>query len=141
MLELLFNGVFELKIDIHEIITLLENMGVKDISCDDALLGFIMRETINQIKSHCNISAIPKNAKETVISIIIGKYLKSLKSVGKLELNALDFDAVPKSVSLGDTKVEFTGSDTTDEKRLDLLIDSWISSGLSSLNHFRKMVW
>jgi hypothetical protein len=133
--------VFELKFDIHEIITLLENMGVKDISCDDALLGFIMHETINQIKSHCNISAIPKNAKETVISIIIGKYLKSLKSVGKLELNALDFDAVPKSVSLGDTKVEFTGNDTTDEKRLDLLIDSWISSGLSSLNHFRKMAW
>lgn len=133
--------MFELKIDIHEIITLLENMGVKDISCDDALLGFIMHETINQVKSHCNISAIPKNAKETVISIIIGKYLKSLKSVGKLELNELDFDAAPKSVSLGDTKVEFTGNDTTDEKRLDLLIDSWISSGLSSLNHFRKMVW
>lgn len=130
-----------MKIDIHEIITLLENMGVKDISCDDALLGFIMHETINQVKSHCNISAIPKNAKETVISIIIGKYLKSLKSVGKLELNELDFDAAPKSVSLGDTKVEFTGNDTTDEKRLDLLIDSWISSGLSSLNHFRKMVW
>lgn len=130
-----------MKIDIHEIITLLENMGVKNISCDDALLGFIMHETINQVKSHCNISAIPKNAKETVISIIIGKYLKSLKSVGKLELNELDFDAAPKSVSLGDTKVEFTGNDITDEKRLDLLIESWISSGLSSLNHFRKMVW
>ncbi len=130
-----------MKIDIHEIITLLENMGVKNISCDDALLGFIMHETINQVKSHCNISAIPKNAKEIVISIIIGKYLKSLKSVGKLELNELDFDAAPKSVSLGDTKVEFTGNDITNEKRLDLLIDSWISSGLSSLNHFRKMVW
>lgn len=130
-----------MRIEIHEIITLLENMGVKDISCDDALLGFIMHETINQVKSHCNISTIPKNAKETVISIIIGKYLKSLKAVGKLELSDLDFDAVPKSVSLGDTKVEFTGNDTTDEERLESLLDSWVSSGLSSLNHFRKMAW
>ena len=130
-----------MKIDIHEIITLLENMGVKNISCDDALLGFIMHETINQVKSHCNISAIPKNAKEIVISIIIGKYLKSLKSVGKLELNELDFDAAPKSVSLGDTKVEFTGNEITQEKRLDFPIDSWLSSGLSSINDFRKLVW
>lgn len=130
-----------MKIDMHEIISLLENMGVKDVSCDDVLLSFIKDETVNQVKSHCNISVIPKQAKETVVLMIIGKYLKSLKAVGKLELSGLDFDAVPKSVSLGDTKVEFTGNDITDERKLDSLIDSWISSGLSSLNHFRKIAW
>lgn len=130
-----------MKIDTHEIVSLLENMGIKDVSCDDVLLGFIKDETVNQVKSHCNISVIPKKAKEIVIKMIIGKYLKSLKSVGKLELSNLDFEAVPKSVSLGDTKVEFTGDDETDEQKLDTLIDSWITNGLNSLNHFRRMAW
>lgn len=133
--------MLDLKIDTHEIVSLLENIGVKDVSCDDVLLSFIKDETVNQVKSHCNISTIPKQAKETVILMIIGKYLKSLKAVGKLELSDLNFDAIPKSVSLGDTKVEFTGNDTTDEKRLDSLIDSWIVNGLNSLNHFRKIAW
>lgn len=130
-----------MKIDTHEIISLLENMGIKDVSCDDVLLSFIKDETVNQVKLHCNISVIPKQAKETVVLMIMGKYLKSLKAVGKLELSDLDFDAVPKSVSLGDTKVEFTGNGVTDERKLDSLIDSWISGGLSSLNHFRKIAW
>ncbi|MBZ0830797.1 hypothetical protein O0885_18590, partial [Clostridioides difficile] len=91
---------------------------------DKWLIDFVREKIENIIKLDCNISEIPKELHNIEIDMIAGEFLFTKKNMGQLDIESINFEAVEKSISEGDTKVDFaigSGSQTP-EQRFDSLV-------------------
>ncbi|MFF1063092.1 hypothetical protein ACFYIC_19130, partial [Clostridioides difficile] len=82
---------------------------------DKWLIDFIREKIENIIKLDCNISEIPKELHNIEVDMIVGEFLFTKKNMGQLDIESINFEAVEKSISEGDTKVDFaigSGSQT-----------------------------
>ncbi|MFL8713226.1 hypothetical protein Q3304_20955, partial [Clostridioides sp. GD02377] len=74
---------------------------------DKWLIGFVKEKIENIIKLDCNINEIPKELKNIEIDMIVGEILFTKKNMGQLDIESLNFEVVEKSISEGDTKIDF----------------------------------
>lgn len=101
---------------------------------------FAMQKVENHIKNSCNVTSIPDGLKSEAVDMVCGEYLNTKKQTGKLELDDLDLSVAIKSISEGDTSVEFdTGS--SDEKRFNQLLNYLLTKGESDFVCYRKLKW
>ncbi|MCJ0188296.1 hypothetical protein J0W86_21135, partial [Clostridioides difficile] len=92
---------------------------------DKWLIDFVREKIENIIKLDCNIGEIPKELHNIEVDMIVGEFLFTKKNMGQLDIESLNFEAVEKSISEGDTKVDFaigSGSQTP-EQRFDTLVN------------------
>ncbi|HFQ7707451.1 TPA: hypothetical protein ACHS7H_003943 [Clostridioides difficile] len=109
---------------IDEIEKRLESFGYILKDGDKWLIGFVREKIENIIKLDCNIGEIPKELHNIEVDMIVGEFLFTKKNMGQLDIESLNFEAVEKSISEGDTKVDFaigSGSQTP-EQRFDSLV-------------------
>ncbi|MCW0602320.1 hypothetical protein OKR38_12320 [Clostridioides difficile] len=107
---------------------------------DKWLIGFVKEKIENIIKLDCNINEIPKELKNIEVDMIVGEFLFTKKNMGQLNIENLNFEAVEKSISEGDTKVDFAISKTP-EQRFDTLIAYLTTSGKNKILTFRCLRW
>ncbi|MCC0658340.1 hypothetical protein IC175_17430 [Clostridioides sp. ES-S-0123-01] len=110
---------------------------------DKWLIGFVKEKIENIIKLDCNINEIPKKLKNIEIDMIVGEFLFTKKNMGQLDIESLNFESVEKSISEGDTKVDFaigSGSQTP-EQRFDTLVAYLTSYGKNKILTFRCLRW
>ncbi|MDI7817588.1 hypothetical protein QMM58_14530 [Clostridioides difficile] len=110
---------------------------------DKWLIGFVKEKIENIIKLDCNINEIPKELKNIEIDMIVGEFLFTKKSMGQLDIESLNFEVVEKSISEGDTKIDFaigSGSQTP-EQRFDSLIAYLTTYGKDKILTFRCLRW
>ncbi|HBF6827909.1 TPA: hypothetical protein KOT89_000206 [Clostridioides difficile] len=110
---------------------------------DKWLIDFIREKIENIIKLDCNISEIPKELHNIEVDMIVGEFLFTKKNMGQLDIESLNFEAVEKSISEGDTKVDFaigSGSQTP-EQRFDSLIAYLTTYGKNKILTFRCLRW
>ncbi len=110
---------------------------------DKWLIDFIREKIENIIKLDCNISEIPKELHNIEVDMIVGEFLFTKKNMGQLDIESLNFEAVEKSISEGDTKVDFaigSGSQTP-EQRFDSLIAYLTTYGKNNILTFRCLRW
>ncbi|HBF7128048.1 hypothetical protein [Clostridioides sp. ZZV14-6150] len=110
---------------------------------DKWLIDFVKEKIENIIKLDCNIKAVPIELKEIEVDMIVGEFLFTKKNIGQLDIESLNFEAVEKSISEGDTKVDFaigSGSQTP-EQRFDSLITYLTTYGKNKILTFRCLRW
>ncbi|HGT1703427.1 TPA: hypothetical protein ACMWLA_004038, partial [Clostridioides difficile] len=98
---------------------------------DKWLIDFVREKIENIIKLDCNIGEIPKELHNIEVDMIVGEFLFTKKNMGQLDIESLNFEAVEKSISEGDTKVDFaigSGSQTP-EQRFDTLVNYLLTYG------------
>ncbi|EGT3734907.1 hypothetical protein CUB02_18195 [Clostridioides difficile] len=110
---------------------------------DKWLIDFIREKIENIIKLDCNISEIPKELHNIEVDMIVGEFLFTKKNMGQLDIESINFEAVEKSISEGDTKVDFaigSGSQTP-EQRFDSLVAYLTTYGKNKILTFRCLRW
>ncbi|MCC0693053.1 hypothetical protein [Clostridioides sp. ZZV14-6387] len=110
---------------------------------DKWLINFVKEKIENIIKLDCNIKTIPIELKEIEVDMIIGEFLFNKKNMDQLDIESLNFEVVEKSISEGDTKIDFaigSGSQTP-EQRFDSLIVYLTTYGKDKILTFRCLRW
>ncbi|PBG12256.1 hypothetical protein BGU82_18850 [Clostridioides difficile] len=110
---------------------------------DKWLIDFVKEKIENIIKLDCNIKTIPIELKEIEVDMIVGEFLFTKKNMGQLDIESLNFEAVEKSISEGDTKVDFaigSGSQTP-EQCFDTLVNYLLTYGKNKILTFRCLRW
>ncbi|HBE9334533.1 TPA: hypothetical protein KNH13_002702 [Clostridioides difficile] len=128
---------------IDEIEKRLESFGYILKDGDKWLIGFVREKIENIIKLDCNIKTMPIELKEIEVDMIVGEFLFTKKNMGQLDIESINFEAVEKSISEGDTKVDFaigSGSQTP-EQRFDTLVNYLLTYGKNKILTFRCLRW
>ncbi|HCQ5969092.1 hypothetical protein NMF83_18145 [Clostridioides difficile] len=110
---------------------------------DKWLINFVREKIENIIKLDCNINEIPKELKNIEIDMIVGEFLFNKKNMGQLDIKSLNFEVVEKSISEGDTKIDFaigSGSQTP-EQRFDTFVNYLLTYGKNKILTFRCLRW
>ena len=113
------------------------------------LLDFIIDKTVSYIVNFCHLrkkevaekhELIPEELRETFIDMVVGDFLLTKKTTGKIE--GFDLSLIEKQISIGDTSITFgTGeSNLSPEQRLDVIIDK-LTNRNKELMKFRRIVW
>lgn len=86
-----------------------------------------------------NSEDIPEGLFDTWADMVVGRYLSDRMSTGKIG-EILDIEAVAKSISEGDVRVEFNAGDSA-EDRLGRYIDNLCSPPDNIFARYRRLVW
>ena len=105
---------------------------------DLMLITFISDKVTNNIKSECNIDVIPTEIESLVIDNIVGEFLLNKKSLGTLVIDDIDLSDAVKSITEGDTTIQFAEGSSQSEM-LDTLITYLIRP--IDLSEYRRIRW
>lgn len=121
----------------------LYSFGYKSTENDCWCLSFCIDKSINKIKNACNITIIPNELKEVLVDRICGEFLFNMKQSNQLEMDKIDLDMAVKSIQEGDTNVTFAINEgsSTDEAKLNSLINYLLNCGEGDLICYRKLKW
>lgn len=128
---------------IKKLLLRLNCFGYKYKEDDNWLLLFLKSSETNHIKNICNIKIIPEKLEEILIDRIVGNFLLNKKQCNQLELDKIQLSAAVKSLQMGDANISFATGEgsSTDEEKLNTLINYLINKGDDELVCFRKLRW
>lgn len=121
-----------------DVVLRLQSLGYTPTQNDTWLINLMIRKVQNYIKDFCNIRAIPQGLRETAIDMVCGEFLIGKKAMGQLP--DMTFEAVVKSITEGDTTVQFADS-TSAEQQFDMLMAQMTTPNKAQLLRHRKLVW
>lgn len=108
------------------------------VTLEDAwVLTFIITKVENHIKDQCNTKVVPEGLHEVAVDMVVGEFMQGKKSMG--QLTGINLGAIVKSIQEGDSKVEFTGEQSP-EQRLESLIAYLMHSNYSFAT-YRRIKW
>lgn len=128
---------------INDIIQRLATFGYEVTDADEFALTFILQKTENHIKNSCNILLIPEGLHQIAVDMVCGYFLYEKKAVDADSLKGFNLDTAIKSIQEGDTNITFAINEgsTTNEQKLDALINYLITYGEKHLVSYRCMTW
>jgi hypothetical protein len=108
------------------------------VTTDDSwVLNFIILKTENHIKNQCNTSVVPEGLHEVAVDMVVGEFMQGKKSIG--QLTGINLGAIVKSIQEGDSKVDFAG-ELSPEQRLESLI-AYLLHGNINFATYRRIKW
>lgn len=106
---------------------------------DRPFLTYAIEKAEQGICHFCNLTKIPIELKEVVLSRAAGEFLLWKQSMGKLEhINVSE--SVLKSIQVGDTTTTFAVKEQ-EGNNMDLYIQYLLHSGEEELFAYRRIVW
>lgn len=118
----------------------LEMLGCSKLN--DPAISFAVDKVTNLIKLNCNIDEVPEELHEVAIDIACGEYLLALKSTGQSAGDIIDnLPKAIKAISDGDTKVDFSISESTDQEALFNSFVRYLLSRREGFVHYRRLTW
>jgi len=105
---------------------------------DNWKVDYAIQKTQQEIKSYCNISTIPDELTLVEVEMICGNFLLDKANTTDLA-STLNLEDALASVTLGDTSVSFSASDSADTK-IKNLIGSLLNHS-EELICYRKLKW
>ena len=120
----------------------LEQLGYTATTEDEGLINYIISKTIVETKKKLNVLEIDVDINYALIDMVCGEFLQTKKGLNP-ESFFIDFTSTIKSITEGDTKIDFAigSGDLTNEQRLDILINTLLNAGNSIFNKFRCLSW
>ena len=127
---------------LNEVKKRLGQFGYEVTTNDEIILNFIMPKVEAEVKRDCNISLIPSDIDPIIIDMVRGEFLFEKKNLSPNDF-FIDFSSESKSVTEGDTKVDFAigQGDLTNEARIDKLIDHLRNGNKDIFNSLRCLSW
>lgn len=114
-------------------------LGYECEKADSTLLTYAMDKAEQGICCFCNITKIPIELKEVVVSRAAGEFLLLKQNTGQLE--HMNFqESVLKSIQIGDTTTTFAVSEQEGSK-MDSYIQYLLHSGEEELLAYRRISW
>jgi regulator of RNase E activity RraB len=128
---------------LNDIIQRLATLGYEVTDADEFALKFVIQKTENHIKNSCNILSIPEGLYQIAVDMACGYFLYEKKAIGADSLKGFNLETAIKSIQEGDTNITFAINEgsTTNEQRLDALINYLITYGEKHLVSYRCMTW
>ena len=129
-------------------VEMLTSLGLS-VAADDPMLRICYEAAAERLRNYTNQTVVPDGLQMSIVYLVVAEYLKYAKGVNKL-VDAvgnpiIDYSAVAKSVSEGDTSVTYAvGSKegaSTPEQRLDAFIDQLTAHVAHEAIKYRKLVW
>lgn len=118
----------------------LTQLGYTVLTEDEGLLNYIISKTTVETKKKLNVLEIDIDVNYALIDMVCGEFLQTKKGLNP-ETFFIDFSQTIKSITEGDTKIEFSSADLTNEQRLNILINTLSSAGNEIFNHYRCLSW
>lgn len=110
-------------------------------STDGYLINFAVNKTVNHIKSQTNLTSVPEGLTYVAIDMAVGEFLLTKKSIGLLDIESLNFDAVEKRVKDGDTDVEFAiDAKSTPEAKFEAFLH-YLQHNEVDFVRYRVLTW
>lgn len=110
-------------------------------STDDYLVNFAVNKTVEHIKNQTNLTTVPDGLTHVAIDMAVGEFLFAKKSMGLLNIESLNFDAVEKRVKDGDTDVEFAvDAKSTPEAKFNAFI-TYLQHNEVDFVRYRVLTW
>lgn len=110
-------------------------------STDDYLVNFAVDKTLNHINNQTNLTVVPEGLTQVAIDMAVGEFLFSKKSMGQLQLESLNFDALVKQVQDGDTNVTYAiESKDSPEAQFNAFI-TYLQHNEVDFVKYRVLVW
>lgn len=97
----------------------LEALGYATTIADGWMLSFCFAKVEAHIKNSCNVSEVPEGLRSVAVDMVCGEFLLGKKQSGQSV--GLEFEAVVKQITEGDTTVTFDTSASA-EAKYDALI-------------------
>lgn len=122
----------------------LESLGIGAASENEAALSFALNNAVDTCKNDCNVSEVPDGLKGVVIDMAVGEFLLALKTFNPKSLTdiGLNFESAVKELSEGDTRLSFaTDGNSTDEQKLDMLINQLRNGRKAEFASYRRLRW
>lgn len=121
----------------------LESFGYSVTGSDDDLIDFCISKVEQHIKNFCNIPAVPDELQEVAVDMVCGELLNMKFLTGSLDdLSGLNLEVRGvKTITEGDTTVQFADTDPSDAAKFTSLINDLIHGREGDLICFRRMRW
>jgi hypothetical protein len=108
---------------------------------DLVLLQFAVDKVTNHINNQTNLSTIPEGLHHVAVDMVVGEYLFTKKSMGQLDIEAIDFALVAKQVQDGDTNVLYAvGESTTPEAQFNAFV-TYLRHNDVDFVKYRVLTW
>lgn len=95
------------------------SFGYTTTTVDDWILGFCIEKVEAHIKNSCNVGEVPEGLRSVAVDMACGEFLYGKKQSGQNV--GIEFEAVVKQITEGDTTVTFDTSASA-EAKYDALI-------------------
>ena len=105
---------------------------------DLMLITLISDKVTSKIKSDCNSDTVPTEIESLVVDNIVGEFLLNKKSLGTLVIDDMDLTDAVKSITEGDTTIQFAEGSSQSEM-LDMLIKHLLRP--IDLSDYRRIRW
>ena len=105
---------------------------------DLMLITLISDKVTSKIKSDCNSDTVPTEIESLVVDNIVGEFLFNKKTMGTLVIDDMDLTDAVKSISEGDTTIQFAEGSSQSEM-LDMLIKYLLRP--IDLSDYRRIRW
>lgn len=101
-------------------------------------ISFGADKCIHRMEMELN-SDIPTAFEYALVDMVVGEFLMTQKSLGTLQMNAIDYSMAVKAIQEGDTNITFDNADS-DSAKLQLLI-SYLMHPEIDYADYRKIRW
>ena len=131
-------------ITVEDIKKRLESFGYSAAPENEAALAFALKKASDICKNDCNVSEVPEGLETIVVDMAVGEFLLALKTFNPSSLSSigLSFESAVKELSEGDTRISFaTEGNSSDEQKLDKLINVLINGRKAEFASYRKLRW
>lgn len=118
----------------------LKTFGYEVEDTDKLSLTFVISKVEQSINNECNTTTVPTELQYAAVDMVCGEFLQSKYSMGQLDLAGLTLSSAIASLSEGDVSISFD-NDTSDEKKLQSLIEVLKTKGKDELLCYRKLRW
>lgn len=109
----------------EEVKNRLASFGYTATAADDWILGFCIEKVEAHIKNSCNVSEVPQGLRSVAVDMACGEFLYGKKQSGQSV--GIEFEAVVKQITEGDTTVTFDTSASA-EAKYDALVQYLLHS-------------
>lgn len=110
-------------------------------NADVMMLSFCTDKVTNHINNQTNLNEIPQGLHEIAVDMVVGEFLFTKKSMGLLDIESLDFEAVAKQVQDGDTNVVFAiEAKSTPEAQFNAFI-AYLQHNEVDFVRYRVLTW
>jgi len=121
----------------EEIKKRLESFGYVTNTVDNWVLTFCIEKVEAHIKNSCNVSEVPEGLRSVAVDMACGEFLYGKKQSGQPV--GIEFEAVVKQITEGDTTVTFDTS-TSAEAKYDGLVQYLLHSEVDFAS-YRCIKW
>ena len=124
-----------------DVALLIESFGYALIDGDELMLAFYVQKVENRIKQACNTPCVPDGLRYTAVEMVAAEFLLNKKGAGKLNLEAINFDAIIQQLQEGDISISYSDGSQTPEQRFDTLLGRMIDHGGEEFVCYRQLKW